>query len=205
MMFDIGPLLEARVSTDKFQADSVLSDAQINELVRLATLAPSAYNFQNWTFIAVRSPEAKQRLKSVAYGQQKVVDAAVTFIVCGTLQAHLGLEQALAPSVDAGILEPGLVQAWASAADRSHTDNPQLQRDEALRSASLAAMTLMLAAQGQGLASCPMSGFDAAGVSREFGLSPDEVPAMLVAVGTAAHGNWGPKRRKPVAQVLQLA
>ncbi|AHY09918.1 nitroreductase family protein [Serratia plymuthica] len=35
-----------------------------------------------------------------------------------------------------------------------------LQRDEVVRSASLAAMTLMLAAQGMGLGSCPMVGFN---------------------------------------------
>ena len=92
-----------------------------------------------------------------------------------------------------------------SAAGGAHSTNPQLQRDEAVRSASLASMTLMLAAQGMGLASCPMSGFDAAGVAREFALSPDEVPVMLVAVGDAAAGNWPQKRRKPVAQVLGFA
>ncbi len=205
MHFDIAPLLEARISTDKFEATRVVSDDDISELVRLATLAPSAYNFQNWTFTAVRSPGAKQRLQAVAYGQQKLVDAAVTFIVCGTLQAHLQLQQTLAPSIEAGILPPALVDGWVSAADRSHSANPQLQRDEALRSASLAGMTLMLAAQGMGLASCPMSGFDAGGVAREFGLASDEVPVMLVAVGKAAAGNWPRKVRKPVAEVLTFA
>lgn len=205
MLFNIASLLEARISADKFQASRDLSDDDIGELVRLATLAPSAFNFQNWRFIAVRSPEAKQRLKAVAYGQQKIVDAAVTFIVCGTLQAHLQLQQALAPSVEAGILAPALVDGWVSAAGSAHSANPQLQRDEAMRSASLAAMTLMLAAQGMGLASCPMSGFDAGGVAREFALSADEVPVMLVAVGDADDGNWPRKRRKPLAQVLAFA
>lgn len=205
MHFNIAPMLEARISADKFQAARVLSDDDIGELVRLATLAPSAFNFQNWTFIAVRSPEAKLRLQAVAYGQQKIVDAAVTFIVCGTLRAHLQLQQALAPSVEAGILAPALVDGWVSAAGNAHSENPQLQRDEAVRSASLASMTLMLAAQGMGLASCPMIGFDAAGVTREFALSPDEVPVMLVAVGDAAEGNWPQKIRKPVAQVLAFA
>lgn len=205
MNLNISPLLEARISTDKFDAEGVLSDDEIGELVRLATLAPSAYNLQNWTFTAVRSPEAKLRLKAVAFGQQKVVDAAVTFIVCGTLQAHLQLQQALAPSVAAGIVPCALVDVWVSAAHRAHGDNPQLQRDEAMRSASLAAMTLMLAAESKGLASCPMSGFDAAGVAREFALSPEELPVMLIAVGDAADGNWRQKHRKPLAQVLAFA
>lgn len=205
MHFNIADLIAARSSAANFQAESVVSDDDIGELVRLATLAPSAYNFQNWTFIAVRSPEAKLRLKAVAYGQQKIVDAAVTFIVCGTLQAHLQLPQALQPSVEAGILPPALVDSWVSMAGSAHSLDPQLQRDEAMRSASLAAMTLMLAAEGMGLASCPMGGFDAEGVAREFALSQDEVPVMLVSVGDAAEGNWPQKRRKPQAQVLSFA
>lgn len=204
MHSSIAPLLEARISVDKFQAQRSLSDEDIAELVRLATLAPSAYNFQNWTFIAVRSPEAKLKLKGVAYGQQKVVDAALTFIVCGTLRAHLQLHSALAPSVEAGVLPPALVDGWVAAAGDAHRDNLQLQRDEAIRSASLAAMTMMLAAEGMGLASCPMSGFDAAGLAREFALPGEQLPVMLVAVGHAAQGNWPRKVRKPVAQVLAV-
>lgn len=205
MHLDIASMLEARISADKFDTTHTLSTDDISELVRLATLAPSAFNLQNWSFIAVRSGDAKRRLQGVAHGQQKIVDAAVTFIVCGTLQAHLQLQQTLAPSVEAGILPSKLVDSWVATAGSAHSANPQLQRDEALRSASLAAMTLMLAAQGMGLASCPLSGFDPAGVAREFGLSPDDVPVMLVSVGAAAEGNWPQKRRKPAAQVLAFA
>ncbi len=149
---------------------------QIIELVRLVTLSPSAYNFQNWKFIAVRDAAG---LKAAAYGQQKVVDALVTFIDCGTLNAHLRLAQVLEPSLDAGILNAKVVSAWVSMAQGAREGNPQLQRDEAFRSASLAAMTLMLAAQDQGLVTGPMSGFDPVAVSREFAPQTDEVPVRL--------------------------
>jgi nitroreductase len=205
MQSTITSLIESRASINNFDAARKLTDAQITELVRLATLAPSAYNSQNWKFIAVRAQPAKERLKAVAYNQQKVADAAVAFIVCGTLGAHEGLPRALQPSVDAGILAQSVADSWVAKADGAHQGNPQLQRDEAVRSASLAAMTLMLAAQGMGLASCPMTGFDAAGVAREFNLSEREVPVMLVTVGYATPDNWPPKRRKPVQEVLELA
>lgn len=75
--------IESRISTNHYNPDRPLSDEVIESLVTQATRAPSAYNFQNWRFIAVRSSQAKARLKSVAYGQQKVVDASVVFIICG--------------------------------------------------------------------------------------------------------------------------
>jgi len=201
----ITALIESRVSANYYDTSRHLSDDDIAELVRLATRAPSAYNFQNWKFIAVRSHEAKARLKAVSYGQQKVVDAPVTFIICGTLAAHEGLSHALQPSVDAGIMDQSTLDGWVGAASRSHVGNPQLQRDEAVRSASLAAMTLMLAAEGMGLSTGAMSGFDPLGVAREFGLAADAVPFMLVPVGYPAPGNWPQKPRKPVQDVIEYA
>jgi nitroreductase len=198
-------LIESRASTNQYDPKRQLSDKEIADLVALATRAPSAYNFQNWKFIAVRSPEAKARLKAVSYGQQKVVDAAVTFIICGTLAAHEGLPHALQPSVDAGLLDQSMHAAWVAMAMRSHTGNPQLQRDEAFRSASLAAMTLMLAAQGMGFSTGSMSGFDPLGVAREFRLDASEVPVILVTVGYAAAGNWPQKPRKPLHEVMEFA
>jgi nitroreductase len=80
-----------------------------------------------------------------------------------------------------------------------------LQRDEPVRSASLAAMTLMLAAQGMGLVSGSMSGFDADGVAREFQLDATQVPVILVTVGYPAAGNWPQKPRRPLHEVIEFA
>ena len=204
MTLSIKEAIEQRISANMFDPTKSLTTAQIEELVRLATCAPTAFNFQNWKFIAVQSKEAKERLKAVAYGQQKIVDAAVTFIVCGKLEAHTGLAHALKPSVASGLLEQSMADAWVQMAHDGHEGNPIRQRDEAIRSASMGAMTLMLAAQSLGLVSGPMIGFDPAGVAKEFKLSEKEVPAMLVAVGVAAAGNWPQKPRLPVQEVLTI-
>lgn len=200
----ITTLLEQRISANQFDTGKSLSTAQIEELTRLATLAPTAFNFQNWKFIAVQTPAAKERLKAVAYGQQKISDAAVTFIICGTLEAHKGLAKAIQPSVDAGIVPKDMADSWVAMAAGGHEGNPQRQRDEAIRSASLGSMALMLAAQGMGLVSGPMIGFDPAGVAKEFNLSANDIPAMLVAVGYPAAGNWPQKPRLPVKDILTI-
>lgn len=196
--------IESRISINRFQADRPLDDETIMSLVELATKAPTAFNMQNWRFIAVRSAEGKNRLKDSAWGQQKIVDASVAFIICGTLSAHQQLAAALQPSVDAQIMEQRTVDGWVKQATTSHENNAVLQRDEAVRSASLAAMTLMLAAEGMGLGSCPMIGFDAVQVAKDFALLPTELPLMVVVVGYPLENNWPQKTRKPVAEVLTL-
>jgi nitroreductase len=197
-------LIERRVSANRFDAGHALTDAEIEELVRLATRAPTAYNLQNWRFIALRSPAAKARLRSLAYGQAKVSEAAVTFIICGVLPDHAAIPQRLLPFVKAGYMPTSTVLGWQEGARAQYAD-PQRARDEAMRSASLGAATLIYAAEALGLASGPMVGFDAEGVMREFGLGPNEMPVMLVAVGRAAPGNWPQKPRRPLAEVLEIA
>lgn len=205
MQHSIQSLIESRVSTQHFDPERTISDAQVAELVHLATQAPSAYHLQNWRFYAVRSPQAKARLHAVAHRQAKVLDAAVTFIVCGTLGAHVQLEQALQPSVAAGLLPQGVSDTWVAMAQSSYGGDVQLQRDEAVRSASLAAMTLMLAAQGMGLVSGAMGGFDTPGVVQAFGLAPHELPVLLVSVGySAADTSPQHKPRRPLHEVMSL-
>ncbi|WP_442808557.1 nitroreductase family protein [Trinickia soli] len=197
-------LIDKRISADHFDASHAMSDALIGELVRLATRAPTAYNLQNWRFIAVKTSDSKARLRALAYNQAKVSDAAVTFIVCGLLPDHTTLAERLAPFVDAGHMRAEVSASWQDGARTKYAD-PQEARDEALRSASLGAATLMYAAQGMGFASSPMGGFDAAGVARAFGLQPDEVPVMLVPVGRPAPGNRPQKPRRPITEVLKIA
>lgn len=204
MNHSIQNAIETRTSVNHFQPDRPLEDGVIEYLISQASKAPTAYNLQNWKFIAVRSPDAKSRLKSAAYGQQKIVDASVAFIICGTLEAYSQLASALQPSVGAQIMEQRIVDGWVAQATATHKDNPVLQRDEAVRSASLAAMTLMLAAQGMGLGSCAMSGFDAQQVSRAFELSATELPVMIVTVGHATDNNGSQKPRRALTEVLSI-
>lgn len=198
-------LIESRNSVTRYDPSRGVSDATLAELVRLATLAPSAYHLQNWKFVAVRSAEAKARLMAAAYGQPQVQEAAATFIVVGRLAAHEQLPRALQPALERGVMPAAVIERWVAAANEAHPGDPQLQRDEAVRSASLAAMTLMLAAQGMGLATGAMGGFDAQQVIQEFGLEAQDVPVMLVTLGHARDGNWSQKPRKPLQEVLAFA
>lgn len=197
--------IDARRTTNLFDPAQPVSDAQIEELIRLATKAPTSFNLQNWRFIAVRTPQAKQRLRQLAWDQAKVSDAAVTFIVCGLLADHSVLANRLAPSVDAGFMPEAMVAGWEGAAKSLYFEQPQRQRDEAVRSATFGAGTLMLAAQAMGWGSAPMIGFDAEAVARAFALAPNEVPVLLVAVGAALPQNWPQKPRRPLEQVLAFA
>lgn len=196
--------IQSRFSAHSYDPTHVLSEQDITGLIDLARHAPSAFNLQNWRFIAVHTKEAKTKLLPLAYGQEKVVDAAVTFIVCGTLDPHKTIAGSLRPSVDAGILDEATFKGWVGAVEGMYADNPAMQRDEAVRSASLAAMTLMMVATERGMASTPMVGFDQAGVADAFNLEDREIPVMLVTVGRGGKTNWPQKPRKATSDILSI-
>lgn len=196
--------IKARSSANNFDASKPVSEEQIHQLVGHAIEAPSSFNIQHWRFLAVKDFAAKQRLKAVAYGQAKVADAGVTFIILGDMDAHQHLAQAFDPLVKKGILDQKALDGLVKMADGMYKDHAQNRRDEAIRSASMAAMNLMNAASAMGMISAPMIGFDSAGVKKEFGISDQYVPVMLIAVGYPAPGNWPKKPRFPVEQVLTI-
>jgi len=202
--FKLESILEKRTSVGRYDTSRHLDNAMISELVRLACLAPSAFNMQNWQFTAVHSAPAKQRLFPLAFNQSQVLDASVTFIVSGQTMAYQNLEATLQASVDANIISDKVQQTWVEMLTQSHQNDGQMRRDEAVRSASLAAMSLMIAAQELGLVSGAMGGFDADAVTMAFDLGEDSIPVMLVTVGYAADANWPQKIRKPVDHVMRI-
>ena len=194
----------SRSAAKYYDPAATLSDDQIRELVRIGTSAPTSFHLQNWRFIAVRTPEAKARLKPIAWNQPAIGDAAVTFIVCGQLVETGVIPERLAPLVEAGVMPASMVPEWEIPARDLYMAYPQRRRDEAIRTATFGAAAMIYAARSLGLGSTPMIGFDADAVHREFGLAEDEVPVMLLAVGEERPGNWAQKPRRPVTEVLDL-
>lgn len=196
--------IEERRTTVLFDTTRDIGDEQVAELVRLATRAPTSFNLQNWRFIAVRTPQAKAKLRAVAWDQAKITEAAVTFIVVGQLADAQTLRQRLAPVVDAGIMPAPMVDGWIGGAASLYEGQPWRQRDEAVRTATFGAATLIFAAHAMGLGAGPMIGFDQDAVAKEFGLADDEIPVMLLAVGYGLPQNWPQKPRRPLADVFSV-
>lgn len=190
--------LEKRISANKFDNKASLTHEQITELVTLASHAPSSYNAQNARFVAVTTPEAKEALKGAAYGQQKIADAAVAFVVLGDLQAHLYAKELWSPFMSGEALD-GIVATISGV-----YANETAGKMEAFRSAGLYGMALMLAAEEKGYVSCPMGGFDAEAVKKALNISDRYHPSMIIVVGPSAEGNYPRKPRLSVDKVLSF-
>ncbi|OSI17166.1 nitroreductase family protein [Neisseria dumasiana] len=195
-------LLQQRVSANGF-SEGDISESELACFVHAACLSPSAYHLQNWYFTAVQSKEAKHALYQAAFCQPKILQAAAVIVMSGDLLAYRHLADRLQPSVQAGILSAHTAESWSRAAYGALHENAPAQRDEAVRSVSLAAMPLMLAAQERGWATCPMSGFDPEAVRQVAGLAENLLPVLLVAIGKP-ESNQKQKIRMPVNHVFTV-
>ncbi len=194
-------LIRRRSTREHFDPDRALDTQQIRELVRDASRAPSSFNLQHSRFLAVRRLADKERLRQAAYGQDQVANAAVTFIILGDLRAVEMLPSIMDSAVELGALPQSKAAAWVRLAREIYADEPKA-RDEAIRSASLSAMTMMFAAEARGMVTAALSGFDVEQVQREFGIEDRYVPVMLLAVGYPC-GSESPRMpRLDVSRVL---
>lgn len=177
--------IETRRSVKHYDAAHAMPESTVAELIRVAKLAPSSFNIQNYRFVLVRDPELRKQIRAAAWDQAQVTDASLLVILCADLRAHEA-----DPAKYWGHA-PQAVQDFLGPMIRPFYDGkPQLIRDEAMRSTGLAGMALMLAARGLGYDSCPMVGFDPVKVAELIRLPADHVVSFMVAIGKQAKAPW---------------
>jgi nitroreductase len=190
--------VQQRRSVKSYQPDIEISDAELKELMQEVVLSPSSFNLQHWTFITIRDTDLREKIKAAAWGQEQVRTCSVLLVICGKLNAHQdapGIYQGVAQGIQDKVLP--LIKGF-------YDGKEQLQRDEAIRSASLAAMTLMLAAQNRGWATVPMIGFDPEAVSQLVNLRPNYIPVMMMAVGFKKDDSRPRDYRRPIEEVVKI-
>lgn len=177
--------IEQRRSIKSFDPDHRLSDAEVERLMSLAMLSPTAFNIQNWRFVLVRDPGLRREIRKVSKDQAQITDASLLVVLCADLKAWA----------------KDTVRYWRSAPEevrealvfliqQYYENREQVQRDEAMRSCGIAAMSLMLAAEEMGYDSCPMDLSDFDEVAKLIRLPEDHVIAMFVAIGNGAQAPW---------------
>ena len=96
---------------------------------------------------------------------------------------------------------PEISKVLAHSMTQFHAGREWLQRDDAMKSTGLAAMTLMLAAQDLGYNSCSIGGFDIDAVGRLIDLPDTHVVRMFVTIGKPFSDAWPRGGQLPIDEV----
>jgi nitroreductase len=177
--------IRSRRAVKHYDPHHQMTEEEIERLLSLAMLAPTAFNIQNWRFVVVRDRELLKKIREVAWNQAQVTDASLFIILTADLKSWEREPERY------WVNAPKEVQDFIlPAIDAYYRGLDQVQRDEAMRSCGIAAQTLMLAANAMGYESCPMDGFDFDAVGRLINLPDDHVIAMFVAIGKGIKEAW---------------
>ena len=189
-----------RHSVKQYQPEVKMTKAELDELLSIATTAPSAWNLQHWRFLVIEDQQKKEELLPIAYGQKQIVEASAVIAVLGDLEANKEAEGIYQEAVDGGFMAEEIKKTLVTQINGAYARGEQFGRDAAFLNASLAAMQLMLAAKAMGYDTCPIGGFNQEAFVNQFNVPKRFAPIMLVTVGKAAKAAY-PSSRKPVDQV----
>lgn len=175
---NVANAIEQRRAIKAFDPTHAMTDAEIDRLMSLTMLSPTAWNIQHWRFVLVRDPDLRRQIRAAAWDQAQVTDASLLVVVTADIKAWQKEPARYWRNAD-----PAFRDYAVNGLTRFYEGRDWLQRDDAIRSSGLAAMTLMLAAEGMGYQSCPMDGFDSDAVAKLINLPPDHLVSMFVVIG----------------------
>lgn len=190
---------EQRRSIRKYKPEPI-PEADLREIIRVASLAPSAFNAQPWRFVVARDPELVAALGRAAHGQRQFATAPAVIVLYSDMRDVLDtVDETIHPGMQGKQRERarrGFVGVFGS---RGDADREAWGAGQSF----IALGYLLLAAQSLGYATSPMAGFDPAEVKRVLGLPGHVAVPAMVTVGIADEEGFT-THRHPVDRIADF-
>ncbi|MCM2412011.1 MULTISPECIES: malonic semialdehyde reductase [unclassified Streptomyces] len=172
-------LLFREARTANSFTDEPVTEEQVQAIYDLVKYGPTAFNQSPLRVVLVRSDEARARLvPHMAEGNQpKTATAPLVAILATDNEFHEEL--------------PALLPHFPQAKDLFFSERPARESAAALNGA-LQAAYFIIGVRAAGLAAGPMTGYDAAGIEKEF-LDGDHSVLMVVNIGKPGEDAWFPR------------
>lgn len=178
-VLSVAEAAERRRSIRSFSPEPIPRE-DLNQILDIVRLAPSAFNIQPWRFIAVESPEIKAQLAAAAFNQRQVLSAPTVLVLYTDMQDAL-------ERVDE-LLHPGMGDAQKTTVRstilKKFEAMSELERETwAAAQGNIALGYLLLALESHGYQSSPMNGFDPAKIKAILGLPERVSLPAIIAIG----------------------
>ncbi|KUJ36954.1 malonic semialdehyde reductase [Streptomyces sp. NPDC093228] len=162
--------------------DEPVTEEQVRAVYDLVKYAPTAYNQQPLRVVLVRTPESRERLVGhmTANNAPKTAAAPLVAILAADNEFHEEL--------------PDQFPVFPEAKDLVFGERP-VREQSATLNAALQIGYFILGVRAAGLAAGPMTGFDAAGIEKDF--FPDGDHSVLVVVNIGKPGENASYPRGP--------
>jgi nitroreductase len=170
----------------------------INEMLELASRAPSSWNLQPWRFVVITSKEAKTALKPyVLFNTTQLETSSAMILILNDLKRYELFPVLNQLELAAGYVTHEQFEARQTKANQAQATitKENLERT-GLLDCGIVAQSLMLIAREYGYDTCPMGGFDRPNTMKVLDLDTERYqPVMLLSLG---------KRQGELKQSLRL-
>lgn len=169
-------LLFRQARTANTFTDEPISDEQLRAIYDLVKYAPTSMNVQPLRVVAVRSEAAREKLLEhlMAGNKAKTASAPLTVILAADIDFHDEL--------------PRVFPHFEGARDVFLDDD--FREHSARFNAGLQVGYFILGVRAAGLAAGPMTGFDAAGINRDFFAGTAHRVLAVVNIGKPGDNAW---------------
>ncbi len=180
---DLKKVYEERRAINFFDPNRDISEELLKEIIDLSVLAPSAFNLQPWSIIAVKSKESKEKLYKLSNNQPKVLEAPVTLIIVGDKNGYSKDNPVWQEFRKIVNDDEEAIKNTQQAAYNLYGTSEENKIKFAESNGGLLSMSIMYAAKNFGIDSHPMSGIDFEGIKKEFELNEDKTIVMTISLG----------------------
>lgn len=197
-------VMKERKSVRIYDPSFKIEKEELEEMLTLATSAPSSSNLQAWNFIVIQDQDVKKELRAIANNQAQVEQSSAVIAVLGNIDAYKNVEKIYTQNVEAGHMDESIKERTVANTYAMYPNAPvEARMNIAAFDAGLVSMQLMLIAKERGYDTIPMGGFDKAKFAERFELPEHLFPIVLIAVGKAAAPAFG-TTRLPLEEVAKF-
>jgi nitroreductase len=200
----LSTVIRERRSVRKYDPTVKISQEEILDILKEATLAPSSSNLQPWKFLVIQDEETKKELRMIANNQEQVETSSAVIAVLGDREMYRNSEKVYRSSFEAGYMDETTTNRMIENSNKLYPSVPVDMRENiASFDAGLVSMQLMLIARARGYDTVPMGGFNRQQFIEKFNIDDRYMPVLLLALGKAAQPGH-PTTRIPVEEIVEF-
>ncbi|WP_144528580.1 nitroreductase family protein [Peribacillus simplex] len=199
---DFITVAKERRSVRQYDAEYVMTEEDIREILDIAIQAPSSSNLQPWRFLVIQDKQTQQELLPIANNQQQVVDASAVIAVLADIEGYKNAEKIYGELVNKGIMKNEIKEPYVASILHNYGNfSAEKALSVAMIDGGLVSMQIMLAAKAKGYDTVPMGGFDEAKFVDAFNVPENFKPVMLISIGKGTKAGFE-KVRLPLDTVI---
>ncbi|MFJ8069422.1 nitroreductase family protein [Peribacillus sp. NPDC096447] len=199
---DFITVAKERRSVRQYDAEYVMTEEEIREILDIAIQAPSSSNLQPWRFLVIQDKQTQQELLPIGNNQQQIVDASAVIAVLADIEGYKNAERIYGELVNKGIMKNEIKEPYVASILHNYGNfSAEKALSVAMIDGGLVSMQIMLAAKAKGYDTVPMGGFDEAKFVDAFNVPENFKPVMLISIGKGTKAGFE-KVRLPLDTIL---